>query len=39
MVDDRKIIAKKYLKGWFIIDFLAIAPFDLIIHYMAHDDH
>lgn len=34
-VDDRKVIAKQYLKGWFLIDFLAIAPFDLIIHFMA----
>ena len=28
--DDRCVIAKEYLKGWFIIDLLAIIPFDLI---------
>lgn len=28
MIDDKKEIAKSYLKGWFIIDFLAIIPFD-----------
>ena len=29
--DDRYSIAKKYLKGWFIIDTLAIMPFSVII--------
>ena len=32
MVDDRKMIAKTYLYGWFTIDFLAIMPFDLILN-------
>lgn len=31
VVDDRKQIAIRYLKGWFIIDLLAIIPFDLIL--------
>ena len=26
LIDDRKEIAKQYLKSWFIIDLLAIAP-------------
>ena len=31
LIDNRKKIAKVYLKGWFFIDFLAILPFDVII--------
>jgi hypothetical protein len=31
LVSDRKKIAKHYLTGWFIIDFLAILPFDIIL--------
>ena len=31
VVEDRKIIAKEYLRSWFIIDLLAIIPFDLLI--------
>lgn len=31
IVDDRKTVAKTYLTGWFIIDFLSIFPLDLII--------
>lgn len=30
-VDDRKLIAKRYLTGWFIIDFVAIFPFQQIL--------
>jgi hypothetical protein len=30
IVEDRKIIAKTYLKGWFIIDVGAVVPFELI---------
>jgi potassium voltage-gated channel Eag-related subfamily H protein 7 len=30
MVRDRKNIAVHYLKGWFIIDFVSILPFDLV---------
>lgn len=28
LVEDRKVIAKNYLTGWFVIDFLAIFPFE-----------
>jgi len=31
LVDDRKMIALTYLKGWFLIDIMAILPFDMII--------
>lgn len=31
LIEDRKKISCSYLKGWFMIDFLAIVPFDLII--------
>jgi hypothetical protein len=31
VVEDRKVIAKDYLKGWFLIDLLAIIPFDLLM--------
>lgn len=27
-IDNRYIIAKRYLKGWFCIDLLSITPFD-----------
>lgn len=29
-IDDLRTISMKYLKGWFIIDFLAVFPFYLI---------
>lgn len=29
-IQDRKVIAKLYLKGWFTIDLFAILPFDLM---------
>ena len=29
--DDRGIIAKEYMKGWFIIDLVAIIPLDIIL--------
>jgi uncharacterized membrane protein len=35
MIDDRKVIAKNYLSGWFIIDVLAITPFGLIFKAFA----
>jgi hypothetical protein len=28
---DRHKIAKRYFKGWFVIDFAAIFPFSLIL--------
>ena len=31
IVEDRMIIAKTYLKGWFFIDFGAIIPFEFIL--------
>ena len=30
LIDDRKLIALEYFKGWFTVDFLSIIPFDLI---------
>ena len=30
-ITERKVIAIKYIKGWFIIDLVSIFPFDLII--------
>ena len=30
-IDDRATIAKGYLKSWFLIDLLAILPFELIL--------
>ena len=32
LIDDRKTIAKTYIKGWFMVDLLAIIPFDRIIN-------
>ena len=32
VIESRKLIAKKYITGWFVIDFLAIFPFDLIMN-------
>lgn len=29
LVTNRKIIGKQYIKGWFLIDILAIIPFDV----------
>ena len=31
IVEDRKVIAKRYLTGWFAVDLLAIFPFDIIL--------
>lgn len=31
LIDSRKGVALNYIKGWFIIDLLAILPFDLIL--------
>lgn len=30
IIDDRCMIVKDYLSGWFIIDIVAILPFDLL---------
>lgn len=31
IVEDRKMIAKEYLSGWFLVDLLAIIPFEIFI--------
>lgn len=31
IVDDRRLIAKKYLTGWFIVDLISIVPFEYIM--------
>jgi hypothetical protein len=31
IIDDRKIVVKQYMKGWFLIDIVAIIPLDLLI--------
>jgi hypothetical protein len=31
IIHDRKYITKEYLTGWFVIDVIAIFPFDLLI--------
>lgn len=31
MIDDRRVITRKYLRGWFIIDFFSIIPFNIIL--------
>ena len=31
LIDDRKVIASKYLRGWFIFDVIAIFPFETLI--------
>lgn len=30
IIDNRKRIASSYLKGWFVVDFIAIVPFEYI---------
>lgn len=30
-ITDRRVIARKYLKGWFIVDILSILPIDIIL--------
>ena len=35
MVDDIKDIARNYIFGWFLIDLVAIVPFD---KFASHDD-
>lgn len=32
LIQDRKVIAKKYIRGWFPIDLLAIIPFDFLVN-------
>ena len=35
IVDDRSVIACRYAKGWFLIDIVAIIPFDVLIKLFA----
>lgn len=35
VVDDRWLIAKMYFKTWFLIDFLAILPFEAIVQFFG----
>lgn len=37
IIDNRKDIAIEYLRGWFIIDILAIVPLDLILSSMGDE--
>ena len=39
MVDDRKVIAMKYLTGWFFIDLVAILPFNQLIDLITLNDN
>lgn len=36
---DRKIIAKSYLSGWFLIDFLSIVPFEILMSQFLNNNH
>jgi hypothetical protein len=38
LIKSHKMIIKTYVKGWFIIDFLASIPYDWIQHYMTWDN-
>jgi len=33
IVEDRKKIAKSYLRSWFWVDLFAVLPFDLFLHF------
>ena len=35
IIDNRNKIASKYLKGWFLIDFMAVLPFEEIIRFVT----
>lgn len=39
IIEDRWTISKQYLTGWFVIDVLAIFPFDLIANTQQRVDH
>ncbi|GMH86647.1 hypothetical protein TrVE_jg10696 [Triparma verrucosa] len=38
LVEDRRIIAKEYLKGWFLIDLLSTVPIDKLVALMTKAD-
>lgn len=35
MIDDRKVIAKNYISGWFFIDIMSVLPFTLILDWFT----
>ena len=37
MIDDKKIIAKSYIKGWFFVDLTAIMPFDKMFRVQGYN--
>ena len=37
--DDRCTIACNYLKGWFMIDLLAVIPFETLIDFFLQSEH
>jgi len=38
VIEDKKTIASEYLTGWFLIDVLAIVPFDYLIQIDNYGD-
>ena len=38
LIEDRKLIAKDYLKGWFLIDLLSTVPIDKLVAVMTKAD-
>ena len=38
LIDELRPIAVNYIRGWFIIDFVAIIPFDIILSGSADSD-
>mmetsp|Transcript_24636 Transcript_24636/g.38290 ORF Transcript_24636/g.38290 Transcript_24636/m.38290 type:complete len:163 (+) Transcript_24636:1102-1590(+) len=39
LIDDRKVISKNYLRGWFFIDLFAIIPFEFLLNSTAEFNH
>lgn len=39
ITEDRKIVAKQYLRGWFTVDLLATIPFELIAKGLFSETH
>ena len=37
LIKDRKTVITTYMKGWFIIDFLACFPFETLIRYFGKE--
>jgi len=38
IVETRKIIAKEYIKSWFLVDLLAILPFEILSQQQNYND-